>query len=109
MEGGAPEQAVDDSDSWRFSYIVAIVTAMGVSIVMIFHFGTPEKNVELSNEESVYNITNKSQIRRSSAVGEENDEETTSHNVTVNMNWSDWFREKHFFYVRFFSRESLKF
>lgn len=67
-----------------FQYIVAIISGIGAVLVTIFHIGTPEKYV--AEDESP---------RKKSR------DETSKHDVTaVSMNWSDWFREKHFFFVR---------
>ncbi|CAL8126460.1 unnamed protein product [Orchesella dallaii] len=76
------DEAVGPDDSWRFSYIIAIITGMGAVMITIFHIGTPEK-VEQDQE--------------SNSIGDAGDEDGSL--LSVNMNWSDWFREKHFFYI----------
>lgn len=69
-----------------FQYIVAIICGLGAVIVTIFHIGTPEKT---------------EQDEADTSDSEENSERSTAAQLSVNMNWSDWFREKHFFFVRF--------
>ncbi|ODN04014.1 Major facilitator superfamily domain-containing protein 12 [Orchesella cincta] len=84
------DEAVGSDDSWKFSYIVAIVTGMGAVMIAIFHLGTPE---EIEQEQG------SNSIEEDTAQDSNTARNSEGSLFSVNMNWSDWFREKHFFFI----------